>query len=152
MSRFSSILEQNDVAQVFDLFETYQKNSIYVVGGSIRDALLNREITDIDFATSLKPKTITEILNKENIKFIDVGIDHGTVTAIINERKFEITTFRNDIFTDGRHAQVSFSNSLEEDALRRDFTINAMYLDKSGNLIDPTDGKKDLENRVVRFI
>ena len=152
MSRFSSILEQNDVAQVFDLFETYQKNSIYVVGGSIRDALLNREITDIDFATSLKPKTITEILNKENIKFIDVGINHGTVTAIINERKFEITTFRNDIFTDGRHAQVSFSNSLEEDALRRDFTINAMYLDKSGNLIDPTDGKKDLENRVVRFI
>ena len=152
MSRFSLILEQNDVAQVFDLFETYQKNSIYVVGGSIRDALLNREITDIDFATSLKPKTITEILNKENIKFIDVGIDHGTVTAIINERKFEITTFRNDIFTDGRHAQVSFSNSLEEDALRRDFTINAMYLDKSGNLIDPTDGKKDLENRVVRFI
>ena len=152
MSRFSSILEQNDVAQVFDLFETYQKNSIYVVGGSIRDALLNREITDIDFATSLKPKTITEILNKENIKFIDVGIDHGTVTAIINERKFEITTFRNDIFTDGRHAQVSFSNSLEEDALRRDFTINAMYLDKGGNLIDPKDGKKDLENRVVRFI
>ena len=152
MSRFSSILEQNDVAQVFDLFETYQKNSIYVVGGSIRDALLNREITDIDFATSLEPKTITEILNKENIKFIDVGINHGTVTAIINERKFEITTFRNDIFTDGRHAQVSFSNSLEEDALRRDFTINAMYLDKGGNLIDPTDGKKDLENRVVRFI
>ena len=152
MSRFSLILEQNDVAQVFDLFETYQKNSIFVVGGAIRDALLNREITDIDFATSLEPKTITEILNKENIKFIDVGIDHGTVTAIINERKFEITTFRNDIFTDGRHAQVSFSNSLEEDALRRDFTINAMYLDKSGNLIDPTDGKKDLENRVVRFI
>ncbi len=152
MSRFSSILEQNDVAQVFDLFETYQKNSIYVVGGSIRDALLNREITDIDFATSLKPKTITEILNKENIKFIDVGIDHGTVTAIINERKFEITTFRNDIFTDGRHAQVSFSNSLEEDALRRDFTINAMYLDKGGNLIDPNDGKTDLENSVVRFI
>ena len=152
MSRFSSILEQNDVAQVFDLFETYQKNSIYVVGGSIRDALLNREITDIDFATSLKPETITEILNKENIKFIDVGIDHGTVTAIINERKFEITTFRNDIFTDGRHAQVSFSNSLEEDALRRDFTINAMYLDKGGNLIDPKDGKTDLENRVVRFI
>ncbi len=152
MSRFSSILEQNDVAQVFDLFETYQKNSIFVVGGSIRDALLNREITDIDFATSLKPKTIIEILNKENIKFIDVGIDHGTVTAIINESKFEITTFRNDIYTDGRHAQVSFSNSLEEDALRRDFTINAMYLDKGGNLIDPTDGKKDLENRVVRFI
>ena len=152
MSRFSSILEQNDVAQVFDLFETYQKNSIYVVGGCIRDALLNREVTDIDFATSLKPKTITEILNKENIKFIDVGIDHGTVTAIINERKFEITTFRNDIFTDGRHAQVSFSNSLEEDALRRDFTINAMYLDKGGNLIDPKDGKTDLENRVVRFI
>ena len=152
MSRFSSILEQNDVTQVFDLFETYQKNSIFVVGGAIRDALLNREITDIDFATPLEPKTITEILNKENIKFIDVGINHGTVTAIINERKFEITTFRNDIFTDGRHAQVSFSNSLEEDALRRDFTINAMYLDKSGNLIDPTDGKKDLENRVVRFI
>ena len=152
MSRFSLILEQNDVAQVFDLFETYQKNSIFVVGGAIRDALLNREITDIDFATPLEPKTITEILNKENIKFIDVGINHGTVTAIINERKFEITTFRDDIFTDGRHAQVSFSNSLEEDALRRDFTINAMYLDKSGNLIDPTDGKKDLENRVVRFI
>ena len=152
MTRFSSILEQSDVVQVFDLFEAYQKNSIFVVGGSVRDALLNREITDIDFATSLEPKSITEILDKENIKFIDVGIDHGTVTAIINERKFEITTFRNDIFTDGRHAQVSFSNSLEEDALRRDFTINAMYLDKGGNLIDPKDGKTDLENRVVRFI
>ncbi len=152
MSRFSSILDQSDVAQVFDLFEAYQKNSIFVVGGSVRDALLNRDITDIDFATSLEPKTITEILNKENIKFIDIGIDHGTVTAIINERKFEITTFRNDIFTDGRHAQVSFSNSLEEDVLRRDFTINAMYLDKGGNLIDPKDGKTDLENRVVRFI
>ncbi len=152
MSIFSSILEQSEVLQVFDLFEAYQKDSIFVVGGSIRDALLNRGITDIDFATSLEPINITEILNKENIKFIDVGIDHGTVTAIINERKFEITTFRNDIFTDGRHAKVSFSNSLEEDALRRDFTINAMYLDKDGNLIDPTDGKQDLENRVVRFI
>ena len=65
MSRFSLILEQNDVAQVFDLFETYQKNSIFVVGGAIRDALLNREITDIDFATPLEPKTITEILNKD---------------------------------------------------------------------------------------
>ena len=72
MTRFSSILEQSDVVQVFDLFEAYQKNSIFVVGGSVRDALLNREITDIDFATSLKPKTITEILNKENLSLIHI--------------------------------------------------------------------------------
>ena len=91
MSRFSSILEQNDVTQVFDLFETYQKNSIYVVGGSIRDALLNREITDIDFATSLEPKTITEILNKENIKFESYILikDEDKNSCKICDSKFE---------------------------------------------------------------
>ena len=89
---------------------------------------------------------------KKKIKFYESGIEHGTITAIINNNKFEITSLRKDVATDGRHAKVLFSQDWHQDALRRDFSINSIYADKNGNLFDPFDGKKDLENGAIIFI
>ena len=93
-----------------------------------------------------------KLLKKIILNYYESGIEHGTITAIIDEYKFEITTLRKDIFTDGRHAKVKFSKDWKEDASRRDFTINSIYSDKDGNLFDPFNGKKDLENGFVNFI
>ena len=152
MKNFSSILEVNEVTKLFKIFNDHQKNCIFVVGGCIRDIFLEKKITDIDFATSLEPDEIIELLDSNNISFFDIGIDFGTVTAIINDKKFEITTFRKDTEADGRHAKVLYSKSIDEDVLRRDFTINAMYLGGNGDLFDPLEGQKDIEGRNVRFI
>ncbi len=152
MKNFSSILEVNEVTKLFKIFNDHQKNCIFVVGGCIRDIFLEKKITDIDFATSLEPDEIIELLDSNNISFLDIGIDFGTVTAIINDKKFEITTFRKDTEADGRHAKVLYSKSIDEDVLRRDFTINAMYLGGNGDLFDPLEGQKDIEGRNVRFI
>ncbi len=152
MKKFSSILEVNEVTKIFKIFNDHQKNCIFAVGGCIRDIFLDKTITDIDFATSLEPDEITELLNRNNISFLDIGIDFGTVTAIINDKKFEITTFRKDTEADGRHTKVLYSRSIDEDVLRRDFTINAMYLGGNGDLFDPLEGQKDIEGRNVRFI
>ena len=152
MKNFSSILEVNEVTKIFKVFNDHQKNCIFAVGGCIRDIFLDKTITDIDFATSLEPDEITELLNRNNISFLDIGIDFGTVTAIINDKKFEITTFRKDTEADGRHTKVLYSRSIDEDVLRRDFTINAMYLGGNGDLFDPLEGQKDIEGRNVRFI
>ena len=92
------------------------------------------------------------MLKKENIDYYETGLNHGTITAVINEYKFEITSLRKDISTDGRHATVAFSKNWKEDASRRDFTINSIYSDKDGNLFDPYNGKSDLEKGYVKFI
>ena len=92
---------------------------------------------------------ITKALKNKDIKYYESGIEHGTITALINNIKFEITSLRKDIDTDGRHAKVEFSDNWKEDASRRDFTINSIYADIEGNLFDPFDGKKDLENRKI---
>ena len=89
---------------------------------------------------------------KKDIDFYETGIEHGTITALIDGYKFEITSLREDVFTDGRHAKVKFSKNWKVDASRRDFTINSIYSDKDGNLFDPYDGKNDLENGLVNFI
>ena len=91
-------------------------------------------------------------IKKKNINYYQTGIEHGTITALIDEYKFEITSLREDISTDGRHALVKFSKNWKEDASRRDFTINSIYSDKDGNLFDPYDGKKDLEKGFINFI
>lgn len=122
------------------------------VGGAVRDGLLGIHTSDIDIATSHKPDEVIKILKNNNIKTIPTGIKHGTVTAIINDRSFEITTLRRDIDCDGRHAEVEFTDDWKEDAARRDFTINAISIDKSGKIYDYFSGKKDLEEGVVRFI
>jgi len=122
------------------------------VGGCVRKTLCGENFTDIDLATSLEPDKVKEKLLKAGINVIDTGILHGTVTAILNKKKFEITTLRKDIATDGRHAKVQFTSNWELDALRRDFTINAIYADIEGRIFDPLNGLSDLKNGKIKFI
>jgi len=129
-----------------------KESAVRFVGGCVRKAICGENIDDIDLATSLDPNEVKKRLNKEDIKVIDTGISHGTVTAILNNKKYEITTLRKDLSTDGRHAKVTFSSNWEEDALRRDFTINAIYADIEGRIFDPLNGISDLQNGVIKFI
>ena len=129
-----------------------KESEVRFVGGCIRKAICGENIDDIDLATSLKPDEVQKRLNKKDIKVIDTGISHGTVTAILNKKKFEITTLRKDISTDGRHASVEFTSNWEQDASRRDFTINAIYADIEGRIFDPLNGISDLQNGIIKFI
>ena len=134
------------------LNETGREDQVRFVGGCVRKSISGESIDDIDLATILEPDEVKKRLNRENIKVIDSGISHGTVTAIINNKKFEITTLRKDLSTDGRHAKVTFTSDWKEDALRRDFTINAVYVDIQGRIFDPLNGISDLKNGNVKFI
>ena len=98
------------------------------------------------------PKDVCDALKKNGINFYETGIEHGTITALIDDHRFEITSLREDISTDGRHAEVKFSNDWKKDASRRDFTINAIYSDREGNLFDPYNGKDDIEKGEINFI
>ena len=149
MDHLKKILQLPEVEKVFKAFG---ENPIFLVGGCVRDTLMNKSVTDIDFATPCEPLEVIEILNKSEINYIDIGIKFGTVTAIIDDKKYEITSFRKDISTDGRHAEVEFSKEMETDAARRDFTINALYVDKDCKIYDFYNGQEDLENTILRFI
>jgi tRNA nucleotidyltransferase/poly(A) polymerase len=139
--------------KIFEAINSYSSESeIRYVGGCIRKIINKENVDDIDLATNLEPKEVCEVLKKNNVDFYESGITHGTITAIVDNQKFEITSLRKDVFTDGRHAKVEFSKDWKEDAYRRDFTINSIYSDKDGNLFDPHNGKKDLENGVINFI
>ena len=129
-----------------------KESAVRFVGGCVRKAICGESIDDIDLATSFEPDEVKKRLNKENIKVLDTGISHGTVTAILNKKKFEITTLRKDVSTDGRHANVEFTSNWEEDASRRDFTINAIYADIEGRIFDPLNGISDLQNGIIKFI
>jgi poly(A) polymerase len=122
------------------------------VGGAVRDAILKRPVTDIDIATPLHPNEVTRRLEAAGIKVVPTGIDHGTVTAITATRAFEITTLRRDVATDGRHAKVDFTEDWAADAKRRDFTMNALFLDGGGTLYDYVGGLKDAKAGRVRFV
>src|SRR5579884_2813472 len=126
------------------------------VGGCVRDALLGEDIGDIDIATPARPEEVAAALGKAGIKTVPTGIAHGTLTAVVNApgppRQYEITTLRRDVETYGRHAKVAFGADWAEDAGRRDFTINAIYLDADGTVHDPVGGVADLEARRVRFV
>tara|TARA_B100000029_G_scaffold510460_1_gene601997 strand:+ start:26 stop:1324 length:1299 start_codon:yes stop_codon:yes gene_type:complete len=150
----TKILENIKEARIIftTLNEINKENNVRFVGGCVRKSISGESIDDIDLATALKPDEVKEKLSKNNIKVIDTGISHGTVTAIINEKKFEITTLRKDISTDGRHAEVKFTSNWEEDASRRDFTINAIYADIEGRIFDPLNGISDLKNGIIKFI
>ena len=150
---FRNIKKTTDVEQIFIAIHSFSVNSeIRYVGGCVRKIINREKVDDIDLAVNLKPTDVCEALNKKNIKYYESGLEHGTITALINNNKFEITSLRKDIDTDGRHAIVEFTNNWKEDASRRDFTINSIYADLDGNLFDPFDGKKDLLNGVVTFI
>jgi poly(A) polymerase len=122
------------------------------VGGCVRDAILKRTIADIDIATPARPEEVSAALRKAGIKVVPTGVEHGTVTAVVPPRHFEITTLRRDVETYGRQAKVAFDADWSEDAARRDFTINAIYLDPDGTLHDPVGGLTDLNAHRVRFV
>jgi len=123
------------------------------VGGSIRDDLLGLPVNDIDLATRIPPDEVIRRLEKAKIKAVPTGIDHGTITAVSDGHPFEITTLRRDVSTDGRRATVAFTDDWQEDAARRDFTINALSADpETGELFDYFGGLADLEQRHIRFI
>lgn len=123
-----------------------------VVGGAVRNALLGEKVEDIDIATALRPERVMELASAAGLKVVPTGIEHGTVTVVAAGEGFEVTTFRRDVETDGRRAVVEFSDRLEEDAARRDFTINALYAGADGAVIDPVGGLDDLAARRLRFV
>jgi poly(A) polymerase len=122
------------------------------VGGCVRNALLGVAVADIDIASDALPETVSNIAEKAGFRVVPTGIDHGTVTVIANGIPHEVTTFRRDVETDGRRAVVAFSQDVAEDAARRDFTMNALYADATGHVIDPLGGLPDLIARRVRFV
>ncbi|MDC3034134.1 CCA tRNA nucleotidyltransferase [Candidatus Pelagibacter sp.] len=147
------ITQETSAHKVFEAINNFNETSeVRYVGGCIRKIIKKEEVDDIDLATNLIPTEVCTALKKNNINFYETGIKHGTITAIIGDQKYEITTLRKDVSTDGRHAKVEFSLDWKDDSNRRDFSINSIYSDKDGNLFDPHNGKKDLESGTVKFI
>ena len=124
----------------------------YVVGGCVRNALIGVPVTDIDIATDARPETVMSLAETAGLRAVPTGIEHGTVTLVADGQGFEVTTFRSDVETHGRHATVAFSSDLHEDATRRDFTMNALYARADGTVLDPLGGLPDLHARRVRFV
>ncbi len=150
---FIDLTKQTSANKIFEALNSYSDDSeVRYVGGCVRKIIKKQNVDDIDLATNLKPNEVCDALKQKEINYYETGIDHGTITAIIDNNKYEITSLRKDISTDGRHAKVEFSLDWKEDAARRDFTINSIYSDKDGNLFDPYNGKKDLESGNVNFI
>ena len=147
------ITQETSAYKIFQAINNFNETSeVRYVGGCIRKIIKKEQVDDIDLATNLIPSEVCDALKKNNINFYETGIDHGTITAIIGDQKYEITSLRKDVSTDGRHAKVQYSLDWKEDSNRRDFSINAIYSDKDGNLFDPHYGKKDLESGTVKFI
>ncbi len=130
----------------------HEEGEARVVGGAVRDILMDRKVGDIDLATELPPQRVIDILSAHHIKTVQTGLAHGTITAVIDHVGYEITTLRRDIATDGRHATVAFTNDWQADAQRRDFTFNALYVDSKGQVYDYFDGQKDASDGYIRFI
>ena len=122
------------------------------VGGAIRNTLLRKPVGDIDIATPLTPDEVGKRLAAARIHFVPTGIEHGTLTAIVDGKPFEVTTLRRDVTTDGRHAVVAFTDDWRQDAERRDFTMNALYAAADGEIFDYVDGIEDLKAGRVRFV
>ena len=146
-----NLLELPHIKKFAKIFAA-ELDNFYIIGGAVRDSLLQLAITDIDFATNYTPEELSNLCQSKNIKHIPTGIKYGTITIIIAGNSYEITSFREDIKTDGRHAVVKYTNDLKLDSARRDFTINGLYLDFSGNIFDFHDGKSDIEQKIIRFI
>ncbi|GHC65545.1 CCA tRNA nucleotidyltransferase [Limoniibacter endophyticus] len=123
-----------------------------VVGGAVRNALMGEPVHEVDIASTTLPEETVARAGKAGFKAVPTGIEHGTVTVVIDGTPYEVTTLRSDVETDGRHAKVKFSRDWEADARRRDFTINALYLDRKGQVHDHVGGAADIETRTLRFI
>jgi len=127
-------------------------HTVWFVGGCVRNAVIGAPVSDLDLSTDAPPDRVMQLAQAAGYKAIPTGIDHGTVTVVVGGTPFEITTFRKDVETDGRRAVVAFSTDITDDARRRDFTMNALYLAPDGTLADPLGGMPDLRARRVRFI
>ncbi len=150
---FLKIYKSTDISKLFDSISKFNDTSeIRYVGGCVRKILNQEDVDDIDLAVNLNPNQVKECLQSNNIKFFETGIKHGTITANIGQKNFEITSLREDVDTDGRHANVRYTTDWLKDSSRRDFTINSIYADKDGNLFDPNGGVKDIEEGKVIFI
>ena len=132
--------------------ESKEKEVAMFVGGCVRNYLQSKKIGDIDMATIFTPDEIKKKLQNSKFKVIDTGLEHGSVTVVLDHNKFELTTLRKDVKTDGRHAEIKTIDDWKEDSKRRDFTINAIYLNKRGKIFDPQQGVNDLKNNIVKFI
>lgn len=150
----TALLELLERPQLRRLLEVYNGGAeeTRIVGGAVRNALLGRPVTEVDCATTMLPEAIVRRAKDAGFKAVPTGIDHGTITVIVDGEPFEITTLREDVETDGRYAVVHFGRDFVLDAKRRDFTINALSLGLDGQLYDYTDGEADLAARRVRFI
>lgn len=137
--------------RVFDLLNA-DGGVVRVVGGAVRNSLMGLPVSDVDMATTLVPDEVVARAKAAHIKAVPTGLAHGTVTLVVDGAPFEVTTLRRDVATDGRHAEVAFGTDWTEDARRRDLTINALYADASGEVIDLVEGLADIETRTVRFI
>ena len=143
---------KNKVTQnILKIFEGADHNA-YLVGGCIRNSILNIPVTDIDISTDATPQQTVDLFNRENFKVAPTGFSHGTVTVISENIPYQITTMRSDQNTDGRHADVVFSDDIKKDAERRDFTINALYADSTGKIINPIGGLEDFNPLAIKFI
>ena len=150
---FLNIYKNTEVSKIFEAISNFNDTSeIRYVGGCVRKILNQEDVDDIDLAVNLSPNQVKECLQSSNIKFFETGIKHGTITANIDQKNFEITSLREDVDTDGRHAKVKYTTDWLKDSSRRDFTINSIYADKDGNLFDPNEGAKHLEEGSVIFI
>lgn len=134
------------------VFAALDGHQVLAVGGCVRNALLGRPVSDIDLATDATPDQVIALARRAGLRPVPTGIDHGTVTVVSDGLPHEVTTFRRDVETDGRRAVVAFSTRIEEDAARRDFTINALYADRHGRVIDPLGGLADLRAGRLRFV
>ena len=140
-----------ETGAVFDALESEGAEARFV-GGCVRDGLAKREVKDVDIATTATPDQVVALLEKAGIKAVETGIEHGTVTAVVGDRSYEITTLRIDVETDGRHAKVDYTHDWIADARRRDFTFNALSANRQGDVYDPFNGIADLSHGRVCFI
>jgi len=153
--KFFPFYRNKDLKSIFKKLQEGTPNDKIVarfVGGCVRKYLSNEKIDDIDIATTLTTDQIKEKFKDTNLKIIDTGIQHGTVTIVSKNHKVELTTLRKDSKTDGRHAEVEYIHDWKIDSERRDFTINAIYMDINGKLFDPQMGAVDLKNKNIKFI
>ena len=151
--KLQKLNDHQEAKEIFKLLNSEEEQVVCLfVGGCVRDILYGKEVSDIDFATSLNPETVKNKLKSANISYNASFEHYGSIKVFINEKTFEINSLRKDFDNDGRHSNIIFTQDWKQDALRRDFTINAIYSDLDGRVYDPFKGVEDLNNGILRFI
>ena len=150
-NKINTLIDKEHIKILFSIFKN-QNAEIRLVGGSIRDFLMNREIADIDSATDLEPNEVLQLLKEHKIEYDDYAIRYGSIIAYPNNTKIQITSLREDINQLGRHTSVLFTKDWKKDAARRDFTFNALYLGEDSKLYEYYNGQEDLQAKAIKFI